>query len=129
MKARQHCPNPTSSAATTGDAPLTADALRRENRIFGNCGGTSASNRNLGFVPAFLDTATNYVYRACFRNGQPAPVHLLDGLPADLVICQAEDGRVTAVKPSVISGFLRGNRFYTREQAAAAVGDTLTACA
>ena len=79
---------------------------------------SSENNREEGFVPAFLDTATGHVYRSCFANGTPAPIHLLDGLPGDLVIARDADRRAIAFKPTLVAGFLRADRFYTREQAA-----------
>jgi hypothetical protein len=45
-------------------------------------------------------------------------VHLLDGLPDDLVVHRNTEGRVTAVKHTLVPGFLRAEQFYTREQAA-----------
>jgi hypothetical protein len=56
-----------------------------------------------------------------FANGNPAPIHVLDGLPEDWVIGRDKGGRVMAVKDSVISGFMRQGRFYTRAQAAQAL--------
>ncbi|HRP95694.1 MAG TPA: hypothetical protein PL143_05535 [Rhodocyclaceae bacterium] len=100
------------------DAGYTSAVLDFENRQFATTGGVSQNNRNGGFVPAFLDTTTGCVYRSCFANGAPAPMHLLDGLPLDLVVKREADGRVTALKPTLVAGFLRLNRFYTREQAA-----------
>jgi hypothetical protein len=55
---------------------------------------------------------------SCFADGRPAPIHLLDGLPADWVTVRGAGGRVLAVKASVVAGFIRGGRFYTRAQAA-----------
>ncbi|MCP5450554.1 MAG: hypothetical protein H6972_08395 [Gammaproteobacteria bacterium] len=101
---------------------MTTRTLRRQNQVFRGTGGVSAENRTLGFVPAFLDTQTGAVYRACFADGRPAPMHLLDGLPSAVVVSRdATTGRVTALKSSVQAGFLRAERFYTREQAAAAL--------
>jgi hypothetical protein len=99
---------------------LSARTLRRQNRVFQGTGGVSADNRTLGFAPAFLDTATDQVYRACFADGRPAPMHLLDGLPSAVVAARDATGRVLALKPTVLAGFVREERFYTREQAAAA---------
>ena len=48
----------------------------------------------------------------------PAPVHLLDGLPEEVVVARHPCGRVEKVKASVVSGFVREARFYTREEAA-----------
>ena len=100
---------------------LTTRTLRRQNQVFRGTGGVSAENRTLGFVPAFRDTQTGAVYRACFADGRPAPMHLLDGLPSAVVASRDPTGRVTALKSSVQAGFLRAERFYTREQAAAAL--------
>ncbi|QQS55747.1 MAG: hypothetical protein IPM89_02230 [Candidatus Competibacteraceae bacterium] len=100
---------------------VTAGTLRRQNRHFRGTGGVSAENRVLGFAPAFLDTATDQVYRACFADGRPAPMHLLEGLPSDVVAARDPAGRVIALKATVLAGFVRENRFYTREQAAACV--------
>lgn len=101
---------------------LTKAALKRQNRVFRGTGGVSAGNRCCGFAPAFLDTETGAVYLACFADGRPAPMHLLDGLPPELVVKRSASGGVAAVKESVVAGFVCSNRFYTREQAAAVVG-------
>lgn len=101
-------------------AGLSAQTLRQQNRVFQGTGGVSAENRALGFAPAFLDTATDRVYRACFADGRPAPMHLLEGLPPAVVATRDATGRVVALKPTVLAGFVREERFYTREQAAAA---------
>lgn len=97
--------------------PLTPETLRRENQCFDKTGGISGNNRDLGFQSAFLDKATGHVYVSRFANGCPAPVHLFDGLPDELVVQRNAEGRITAVKSTVIAGFLRAKRFYTREQA------------
>lgn len=104
------------------ESALCARTLHRQNRAFRGTGGVSAENRTQGFVPAFLDTETGTVYRACFADGRPAPMHLLDGLPPAVVATRDATGRITALKPTVQAGFLRAERFYTRAQAAAQVG-------
>ena len=100
---------------------LSLQALRTENLRYAGTGGISQLNCEYGFVPAFQDTldCSNEISR--FGDGRPAPLHLLDGLPEEWVIERSSDGKVLAVKSSVIAGFLRQNRFYTREQAARAV--------
>lgn len=84
-------------------------------------GGRSEENRAAGFRPAFLDRESGHAYVARFANGRLAPCHILDGMPAHLVVSRGEDGRVLAVKGSVIPGFLRDGRFYERGEAAAAL--------
>lgn len=97
---------------------LTEAALARENRRFRGSGGRSEENRHVGFQPAFLDSATRTIYASRFADGRPAPCHLLDGLPDELVVARHPSGRVAGIKSSVVSGFVRQDRFYTREEAA-----------
>ena len=97
---------------------LTNKALQQQTLAFRGSGGISAESRSVGFRPAFLDVETGAVYDSRDANGRPAPVHLLDGLPRELVLTFNAAGRVIAVKDSVIAGFVRQGRFYTREEAA-----------
>ena len=97
---------------------LTLETLREENTCYCQTGGISQNNGHAGFRSAFLDRATGRVYLSCFANGVPAPVHLFDGLPDELVLERSTDGRTIAIKETVIAGFLRADIFYTREQAA-----------
>jgi hypothetical protein len=89
-----------------------------ENRHFKGTGGLSRESRRYSFAPAFRDSVSGAVYLSRYANGQVAPIHLYDGLPAELVIERTIAGRVTVVRDSVTSGFVRGGRFYTRDQAA-----------
>lgn len=105
---------------------LTRGGLREQNRRFKSTGGVSRENRSKGFLPAFSDTGTGAVYLSRFADGRVAPVHVLDGLPAELVTERSASGRVTAVKASICAGFVRNGEFFTREEAAneVAMGDT-----
>jgi hypothetical protein len=78
----------------------------------------SEEARILGFRPAFLNRRTRMVCPSRFGNGMPASVHVLDGLPEDWIARRDPEGRPSAVKRSVVAGFVRGGRFYTRRQAA-----------
>jgi len=98
---------------------LTADTLRKQNLAFAGTGGVSAENRASGFSPAFYDAATGRAELARFADGRPAPMHLLDGLPETWVAQRDTCGHITAIKQTVIAGFIHGGFFYTREQAAA----------
>ena len=100
---------------------MTHDILRMQNHEFKGTGGMSRGNRSQGFVPAFRDSCTDTVYLSRFADGRIAPIHMLDGLPSKLVIRKTSSGRVIEVSDSVISGFLRSDRFYTRAQAAEAI--------
>src|ERR1700686_5319976 len=98
---------------------LTKMSLALETARYRGTGGVSENNRSLGFQPAFIDRETGTVHWSRFPEGRPAPCHLLDGLPAELVLARNAQGRVTRVKSSVVSGFVRGEHFYTRDEAAA----------
>ena len=100
---------------------VTPDVLHRQNTVFRGSGGVSPENQGYGFVPAFLDQETGTVYPAQFADGRPAPMHLLDGLPDEIVVSRHASGHIQALKPSVIAGFLRRKRFFTREQTARAL--------
>ena len=68
----------------------------------------------------FLDTATGHAYRSCFADGRSAPVHVLDGLPANLLTLGGEPDGCPSTKGTVISGFVLEGRFYSRDEAARA---------
>ena len=78
---------------------------------------------SLGFLPAFLDFATMKTYPSRFADGRLAPFHLLDGLPAEVVVHRAPSGRPTRAKASLVAGFLRNGFFYTRRAVARAIGE------
>lgn len=102
---------------------MTKQVLGLETSSFLGTGGVSAGNRGDGFRPAFLNTDTNTVYLSRCSNAQPAPFHLLDGLPDELILQRNASGRVEAVKAAVVSGFVRAGYFYTCEEAAHAVAE------
>ena len=132
MKAaeREHVPN-RRRRVRGGARPrgLNCADLCAESHVHRGSGGRSEENADLGFRPAFRDDATGEIYASCFLDGRPAPVHLYDGLPDDVVIARSASGHVSTVKQTLVSGFLRRGRFYTREEAAAVVREALPAAA
>lgn len=94
---------------------LDCSVLIHQECAFRGTGGISQENEASGFRPAFKDRETNRVYLSCFRNGRPAPIHVLDGLPDGIVKARDIRGYVVAVKGIVITGFLRDGLFYTRQ--------------
>jgi hypothetical protein len=98
---------------------LGLKTLETQNRQFTGTAGVSAKNRAEGFRPAFIDMRTRQVYLSRFGDGRLAPVHLLDGLPANAVLRRTGTGRVAAVHGWIMAGFVRNDQFFTREQAAA----------
>jgi len=99
---------------------MTEKQLQHENLAYAGTGGRSQENRHLGFKPAFFDFATQTLYPSRFADGRPAPFHMIDGLPEELIVDRAPSGRALAVKATVISGFERNGFFYTRDAAARA---------
>lgn len=97
--------------------PLSARTLQRENCAFRGTGGISQENGQMGFRPAFYDAATNCIYPSRYADGRPAPCHLLDGLPEEVIIKRDPNGRVATVKSTLVAGFIRDGLFYDREQA------------
>jgi hypothetical protein len=102
---------------------MNETVLRKENATFAGTGGRSEENRNLGFRPAFFDFATQTMYLSRFANGRPAPFHILDGLPEEVVVDRSPTGRVISAKATLLSGFERNGFFYTRTAAARAAAE------
>lgn len=102
---------------------VNARLLKQENVAHAGTGGRSQCNAGLGFHPAFLDTATFAIYLSRFADGRPAPFHMLDGLPDEVVLVRSTSGHVVAAKGTLISGFERNGFFYTRTAAARAAAE------
>lgn len=100
---------------------LRQEDLRRQTGDFRGRGGTSQNNRECGFAPVFRDSETGKVYPSHYADGRSACVHLIEGLPVELVLERDAYGRPVTVKGSLEPGFIREGRFYTREQAAVLV--------
>ncbi len=97
---------------------LSSQLLKKQNNLFYGTGGVSRNNRQVGFLPGYMDQHSGLTMVSCFADGRPAPVHVLDGLPDGWVTERDACGRVVKVRAGVVAGFLRNDRFYTREQAA-----------
>ena len=104
---------------------LSSTVLQDQNQQFLGTGGRSEENGGQGFRPAFMDSDNRAVYASCFADGRPAPFHLIDGLPEHLIARRLACGRVAEVKASVISGFVRDARFYSRDEAAQCISSKL----
>lgn len=102
--------------------PLGEFELRLENSAYRGTGGVSENNRESGFLPAYRNIRTGQTVLSRFSDGRPAPIHVLDGVPQDWVVARDDKGRVRRVLATVVSGFLHHGRFYTREDAARALG-------
>ena len=100
---------------------LSKRYLELEHAAYRGSGGVSQENRHHGFIPAFRDFRTGKIYASTYADGRPAPFHLLEGLPDELVVARDRAGRPAQVLGTVIAGFTRYGRFYTRDEAAEAI--------
>lgn len=96
----------------------TQERLRQENETYAGTGGVSENNAQARFLPAFREQVSGRIELARMEDGRSAPMHLLCGLPDDWVTQRDTDGRIIALKDSVIAGFVRDGDFFTREEAA-----------
>lgn len=97
---------------------MNQSILAHQNAVFQGTGGVSANNRSFGFQPAFRNNETGCIYASRFSDGRLAPIHMIDGLPDEVVARRSVTGRVTLVKASVQAGFVLNGDFYGREEAA-----------
>jgi hypothetical protein len=100
------------------NAFLDVAALKWENRAYRGSAGVSEGCREACFRPAFRDQATGMVYLSRNLNGDVAAFHTLEGLPDEVIAARYTNGKVAKAKNTLISGFLRGGTFYTRQEAA-----------
>jgi hypothetical protein len=77
----------------------------------------------LGFRPAYMDYSTLAIYPSCYGDGRPAPTHVLDSLPDEVVVIRSPGGRVLATKMTLVAGFVREGYFYTRDKAVSLAAD------
>ena len=88
---------------------MSESQLRDENTAYAGTGGVSGACSQPSFRPAFLDFGTCTIYMSRFSDGRLAPIHVLDGIPQEVL-----------AKGRLISGFERGGFFYTRRMVAKA---------
>lgn len=94
-------------------------AHTRRTRCWKNrCGNNHHREADVRLRPAFRDLSSGVVFLSRFPDGRLAPMHVWDGLPESAVLHRSPDGRVASLKHTVVAGFLGGERFYTREEAA-----------
>ncbi len=107
---------------------ITSKVLFKENQQFQGSGGVSRENSAHGFKPAFCDTRTGNLYLSRFASGELAPIHLLDGLPEQLVAGRSDSGQVRSTVDSLVAGFVLEGHFFTRDEAAMAVKNVQYSC-
>lgn len=100
---------------------ITVKRLQRESIVRAASRRRGERNSKLRFQAAFLDFSTQTIYPSRHADGRLAPYHVLEGLPDRVIIDRTADGRVVAIKASMIAGFVRNGFFYTRTAAHRAV--------
>jgi hypothetical protein len=107
--------------AERGGEALCERVLNAENAEYAGTAGVSRNNRRNGFLPAYRDNATGRIHASVYRDGSPAPIHVLEGVPEEWIHSRDAQGKVSRLKPSVKAGFIRNGEFFTREAAVRAV--------
>lgn len=92
---------------------MSQSQVEQQQSVYEKSGGAVFRDASFGFMPAFLDLKTCETHLSAYKNGQPAVIHILDGLPGHWISEWGTDGRAVALKSSVIAGFMRSSRFYT----------------
>jgi hypothetical protein len=105
--------------------PHLIDMLQGHWIVVHRGGDPNALLASLGFRPAFLDFSTMTLYISRFKSGEPAPGHVLEGLPDDAVAIRSPCGCVIAPKATLIRGYERNGYFFTMSTAARAAQEWL----
>lgn len=87
--------------------------MQQQQSIYNKLGGAVFRDASFGFMPAFLDLKTCETHLSAYKDGEPAVMHILDGLPEHWISEWGTDGRAVALKSGVIAGYMRSSRFYT----------------
>ena len=106
--------------------PRTLDVMQAKKRLPEARVKTIAEQKRAlesGFQPAFFDFLSQTIYISVFADGTPAPFHVLEGLPRELIIDRARSGRVVATKATLLKGYERNGYFYTTTAAARAIAE------
>lgn len=94
--------------------PQTPHQPRIQRQVHSCIRGLSVlTDASFGFMPAFYDPKTEEVHLATYEDGQPAVIHVLDGIPGDWVSEWGVDGRPVALKTGIIAGYMRSGAFFT----------------
>lgn len=96
---------------------LTFAVLNKEVAKYKGTGGIATEAKVHKFKPAFKDQETGKIYPSTTKSGAPAGIHLLEGLPEAVVTSRHEDGEIEGVKSSIVSGFTKNGKFFTRDEA------------
>lgn len=94
-------------------------AVTRESEPYNGTCGESVVACQHKFLPAFCNREDGRIELARLPNGKPAPMHLIAKLPKVWAARCDGKGNVLELIDSIVAGFVKNGRFYTREEAAA----------
>jgi len=78
-----------------------------------HAGGAVFNAVGFGFMPAFMNINTSETHLSSYKSGEPAVMHILDGLPNYWVAEWGEDGRPSVLKLGIVAGYIRCGKFYS----------------
>jgi len=90
-----------------------AESQVPERRFYHQFGGSVFNDASFGFMPAFMDIHTGETHLSSYESGEPAAIHILDGLPRKWVSDWDDHGQAVSLQIGVIAGFMRTGVFYT----------------
>lgn len=95
---------------------ISSVALEKQQATYQKLSGMNISDLCVGLIPAFRDLSTDETHLSLSSDGQVSPIHLVEGLPLEWVREWDMKGYPKSLKPGIVAGFFRGEKFYTLEQ-------------
>ncbi len=92
---------------------ISTSGLEQQQQTYQTISGVDLSHYCVGMIPAFRDLATNETHLSLTSTGEVSPIHLIENLPIGWISEWNEHGDAVALKPTVIAGFYRCEKFYT----------------
>ncbi|MGF1642770.1 MAG: hypothetical protein ACFCUJ_03945 [Thiotrichales bacterium] len=92
---------------------ITSADFLQQHKLHQQMPGGSVGDLCFGFMPAFKDFRTGETHLSVYPDGSYAMVHMLEGLPMEWVSEWDDQGRILALKETIVAGFMRDHRFYT----------------
>lgn len=92
---------------------ISSVALEKQETTYQKISGFNLSSLCVGLVPAFRDLSTNETHLSMNADGIISPIHLVEGLPIDWVTEWDTSGFPVSLRPGIIAGFFRGEKFFT----------------
>ena len=95
---------------------MTNAQIDQQRRTYDRMGGAVFGDASFGFLPAFMDTESSEIHLSSYRDGHPAVIHIMDGIPETWVSEWDDEGQPVGLKKGIVAGFMRGGAFYTVDE-------------